>query len=442
MIELRTRCLAGKLILLITAVLVFVPASIPAAAQESSKAAAWPDPLIFANGQKVTAVSDFEKRRQEILSLFEENVYGRTPAVTIPVKVLGTEVDKKALNGLAVRKQIVLGVGTAPQRIWHLLLYLPAQARGRVPVIVGLNFDGNQTVSTDPGITLTPVWTAQPQSGISLAKEWTPHKLEPASEQTRGIAASQWQLEQILKHGYGLATMYAGEIEPDFNGGMAYGIRPLLFRKGQLLPEPDTWGAIGAWAWGMSRMVDVLTADPAVDARRFVAFGFSRFGKTALWAAAQDQRFQAVLSNESGQAGATLSHRQRGEPTDHLMLAFPYWFCPNYQRFLGRQQELPVDGHLLLALIAPRPLYVGSAISDPFSDPEGEFLAARAVLPVYALFGEKATLPTNMPPLDQSVGDGAVQYHVRHGGHNVTAYDWEEYLKFLDRRFRNSPSTD
>lgn len=407
-------------------------------AQTPATQEAWPDSTTFANGQPVTDSVAFEKRRQEILHLFEENVYGRTPSTKIPIAVQVSQEEESALHGLAIRKQITLVVGTQPQRVWHLLVYLPAHAHNPVPVIIGLNFNGNHTVSSDVGVALTPVWNPTSQAGVSLAKELTPHKLEMPKEQTRGSAASQWQLDQILNHGYGLATMYAGEIEPDFYGGFAYGIRPLMFRNDQQLPDKDGWGAIGAWAWGMSRIADVLSSDPSIDHKRFVAFGFSRLGKTALWAAAQDLRFQAVLSNESGQAGATLSHRQVGESIDHMMLAFPYWFSPNYQRYLGRTQDLPVDGHLLLALIAPRALYVGSAASDPFSDPMGEFLAVRSIAKVYALFGETGIVTDQMPKLDIRVGEGAVRYHMRTGGHDVTAYDWQEYLEFLDRQFGDS----
>jgi hypothetical protein len=245
-------------------------------------------------------------------------------------------------------------------------------------------------------------------------------------------------VEKIVAHGYGLATIYGGDIDPDFTGGIGYGIRPLFFADTQRLPAANDWGAIGAWAWGMSRIIDVVSADPTVDPNGFIAFGFSRFGKTALWAAAQDKRFALVISNESGQAGASLSHRKQGESIDHLMLAFPYWFCANYQHYLGRVQDLPVDGHLLLALIAPRPLYVCSAIDDPFSDPEGEFLAAKAVTPVYSLYGETGITDAKMPTLEHPIGD-VVAYHVRHGGHDVTAYDWGQYLNFSDRQFKLVP---
>jgi len=406
---------------------------------QGSQAAAWPDPLVMQSGETVHNRDDFEKlRRPEILLLLEENVYGKTPSSSLPVRVLKTEVDVHALHGLARRTQITLAVGKNDEHKWHLLQYMPANARGPVPIFVGLNFDGNQTVDEDPGININPVWVPDPALGrLHLAKELSRHVLRTPDTASRGAAASQWQVEKIIARGYGIATVYGGDIEPDFIGGIGYGIRPLMFTETQSLPAADDWGAIGAWAWGLSRIVEVLSNDPTVDPNGFIAFGFSRFGKTALWAAAQDERFAAVISNESGQAGATLSHRQVGESVDHLMLAFPYWFCANYQHYLGRTQSLPVDGQLLLSVIAPRPLYIGSAIDDPFSDSEGEFLAAQAVTPVYELYGRTGITDARMPELEHPIGD-TVAYHVRHGGHDVTAYDWERYLDFVDRQLKHA----
>jgi len=406
------------------------------AQQVAAHDAAWPDPLVLQDGVAVHDGDTFEReRRPEILHMFEENVFGRTPQVSLPVQVVASETDDNALGGLARRSQITIAVGLRGERTWHLLIYLPAAALGPVPVVVGLNFDGNQTVSADPGIRLYPVWKTDPElAGTPLAKELCGHTLAIPDATSRGSAASQWQVEMLLRRGYALATLYAGDIEPDFISGMGYGVRPLFMENGQAVPRADDWGAIGAWAWGMSRIVDVISADPKIDAHRIIGFGFSRFGKTALWASAQDRRFAITLSNESGQAGATLSHRQVGESIDHLMLAFPYWFCANYQHFLGNTRGLPVDGHLLLSLIAPRPLYVGSALADPFSDYLGEFFAAKAVTPVYALFGEAGLPDLLKPPINQSIG-ATVGYHLRPGGHDVTAFDWERYLDFADRQF-------
>jgi hypothetical protein len=417
--------------------LISVSLSAPAQARQGEEAA----PAILRTGQReaIRSVEEFRYRREEIFTLFEENVYGKTPSEVLPLEIRQIKMGT-ALNGKAIRKQIEFTIGTTPFRRCHLLLYLPAHSSGPVPVIVGLNFAGNHTVSSDTGIFLTPEWVINPEAGVRMANELSPHTLQVPAESTRGSAASQWQVEEILNQGFGLATMYAGDIEPDFLGGIGYSIRA-LFSSQASVPKADSWGAIGAWAWGMSRIVDVLTQDVEVDSKHLTAFGFSRFGKTALWAAAQDQRFAAVLSNESGQAGATLSRREVGESIDHLMLAFPYWFSPNYQRYLGNAQSLPVDGHMLLALIAPRPLYVGSAAKDPFSDPEGEFLSAKAVSEVYKLYGQAGITERAMPPLNHPIGDGALRYHVRPGGHDVTAYDWQQYLGFLSLQFRAGSSS-
>lgn len=396
-----------------------------------------PDPLVMANGTAVRAKADFERsRRPEILKLFTDNFFGRTPAGDVPVKVVGAKAEP-ALDGLAIREQITLAVGRNGERTWHLLVYLPAKAKGPVPTVIALNFAGNQTVDADPGIDLNPLWTRPPPpAGTPAGAPPAPYALQPADPASRGRAASNWQVPMLLRRGYGLATIYAGDIEPDFDGGISHGVRPLFFKPGQTAPAADEWGAMGAWAWGMSRVVDVVSKDPAVDQKRLIAFGFSRFGKAALWSAAQDRRYALVLSNESGKAGASLVKHEGGETLDHVITAFPYWNSANLARYLGKTADLPVDGHLLLALMAPRPLYVGSARGDPYSDPEGEFLSAQAVGPVYALYGEAGLPAGPLPPLDTSVGAGAVAYHIRSGGHNVTAYDWEQYLNFADRELK------
>jgi hypothetical protein len=324
------------------------------------------------------------------------------------------------------------------ERDLHVLLYLPANFGHPVPVFVGLNFGGNQAVSADPGIDLSNVWIRDPAlSGVPLAKELSGHVHRPAPESSRGAEASQWQIEEIVRAGFGVATVYAGDIEPDFAAGIGYGVRPLFFQGGKALPDADEWGAIGAWAWGMSRIVDYLQTDSAVDAGAIIAFGHSRFGKTALWAAAQDQRFAMVISNESGQGGASLSHRQAAETIAHANIAFPYWFCPNYHHFTGQAEQLPVDGHLLLALIAPRPLFVASAAADPYSDPEGEFLSAVAATPVYQLFGLTG-MPTNAKyEVDRPEG-ATLRYYVRPGGHDVLLSDWKRYIQFANDYFHTT----
>jgi hypothetical protein len=242
-------------------------------------------------------------------------------------------------------------------------------------------------------------------------------------------------VEAILARGFGLAAMYYGDIEPDIPGATKSGIRGTYLHPGQEAPAEGEWGAIAAWAWGLSRVVDYLETDKSVDAGRLAIVGHSRLGKTALWAGAMDTRFGIVISNNSGEGGAAISRRVFGETVADLNTRFPHWFCGNYRKYSGREADMPFDAHMLLALAAPRPLYVASAEEDRWADPRGEFLAAVAASEVYELLGRKGVGTMAMPPVNQPVGD-TVRYHVRTGKHDITAYDWQQYLDFAERHFR------
>ena len=392
-----------------------------------------PDPLRFADGRPVRNAREwFDRRRPEILLLFQTQMYGRCPAPRQRLRWEQAPVDRQALGGRAVRKQVTLYFSpdnNGPKM--HLLIYLPAKARGRTPVFLGLNFNGNHAVHADPGIRLAEVWVRDPKQN-----RWEKRQ---APEKARGAGAAQWQLEKILERGYGLATAYYGDIEPDFDGGIRYGVRPLFFRPGQSEPADDEWGAIGAWAWGLSRALDYLETDRDVDAKRVAVFGHSRLGKTALWAAAQDTRFAMAISNNSGEGGAAITRRRFGEQIHHLNSRFPHWFCRNFRKFDHREDELPVDAHMLIALIAPRPVYIASAQEDRWADPKGEFLAAVHAGPVYRLLGREDLGTGQMPEPGKPVF-GGLAYHIRPGKHDVTAYDWEQYLAFADRRLKRSPA--
>jgi hypothetical protein len=388
-----------------------------------------PDPLVSESGRRVAdAHAWHQQRRPEILERFARQMYGVAPAAPPNLSFQTTSVDPDALGGKAVRKEVSIHLtpGADGPRI-DLLIYLPKTGREAVPAFLGLNFNGNHTIHPDPGITLSTNWMrSNPNIGIVDQR---------ATEAARGVSQRRWPVETILNRGYALVTAYYGDLEPDHPQGWQSGVRAHFGPKpGPDGFAPDAWGAIGAWAWGLSRVMDYLEQDPAIDAQQVALLGHSRLGKAALWAGAQDQRFAIVISNNSGCGGAALSRRQFGETVERINNSFPHWFCGAFKAFNGREAELPFDQHMLLALIAPRPLYVASAYEDRWADPRGEFLAALHADPVYLLLGRPGMEVGDLPELDHPVGN-TIGYHLRSGVHDVTDFDWNQYLDFADRHF-------
>jgi hypothetical protein len=389
-----------------------------------------PDPMVCADGTPVTRAAVWEtKRRPELLRLFEEQVYGRAPGRPAGMTFEVTSVDANALGGLATRKQVTVWfTGRQDGPSMNLLLYLPNGVKGRVPAFLGLNFGGNHAIHSDPGIRLSDRWTAARYGPCVVNNR--------ATEACRGLFSSRWPVELILSRGYALATVYCGDLEPDFEEGWKLGVRAALSPDGtNTVFKPDDWGAISAWSWGLSRALDYLETDRAVDARRVVVLGHSRLGKTALWTGARDRRFAIVISNNSGEGGAALARRWYGETTADLNRRFPHWFSDNFNQYSGNETALPVDQHELVALVAPRPAYVASADEDTWADPRGEFLAALNAEPVYRLFNRAGLGAAELPPLHQSIGQ-FIGYHIRSGKHGLTTVDWEQYLDFVDRHFK------
>jgi len=410
--------------------LLALPLSLSLLAQvnyDESKVGAYtlPDPLVLANGRPVKDAATWKNlRRPEILHFFETQVFGRTPGKPKIQTFEVTSTDPQALGGVAVRKLVTIRFGPQAPPL-YVLMYLPPKHAGRVPAFVGLNFNGNHSIQNDPAVPLSSQWFRDFKGVVN-------HR---ATGEHRGVEVTRWPVPLIVGRGYAVVTAYYGDLDPDFDDGFQNGVQPLFYKPGQTRPAADEWGAIGAWAWGLSRIMDYLVTDPDVDPRRVAVLGHSRLGKTALWAGAQDQRFAMVISNDSGEGGAALARRNFGEDIAHLNQAFPHWFCANYRQYSGAPEKLPVDAHELIALVAPRPVYVASAQEDLWADPKGEFLAAQAASPVYRLLGTDGLAATQMPPIHQPVMS-TIGYHIRVGKHDVTEYDWKCWLDFADKHMQ------
>ena len=362
-----------------------------------------PDALRCVDGTRINSTQQWEqKRRPETLDLFRQHVYGRSPGKPAEVKFEVLAVDEKAMEGKATHKRIrITTMDGGKSFSFPMSLMTPNSPAGRVPCFVFIN---NRPVSS--------------------------------ADPTRQQKAEFWPAERIIERGYATAIFQTNDVDPDKNGdaARAAGVRGALPSPGK--PEEDAWATIGAWAWGASRVVDYLQTDAKIDPAKIGVVGHSRGGKTALWAGAQDERFALAVSNDSGCGGAAISRRRYGETVAIINRAFPYWFCGNFKKFNGKEDDLPIDQHQLIALMAPRAVYVASADADFWADQRGEYLALAHAAPVYALYGLPALKPDGMPALETPVSAGKMAYHIRPGGHGLTVYDWDRFMDFAGTLWR------
>ena len=421
-----------------------------------------PDPLTLKNGQKVTTRDMWVKqRRPEILEDFEREVYGRTPKVTPKVNwevVSSTE----GMNGDVPinTKQLVGHVDNSSYPAItvdiQLTLVTPANAKGPVPVMMqfGGAPGGARGAAAGQAARGNAGPAAQAQTQTQTQAPNTP--TAPArGGGARGPQGPDWR-QQVLAKGWGYANIVPNSIQADNGAGLTQGIIGLV-NKGQ--PRKlDDWGTLAAWAWGASRALDYFETDKAVDARQVGLEGHSRYGKATIVAMALDERFAIAYVSSSGAGGAKLHRRKYGELVENVLAANEYhWMAGNYFKYGGKWDALPVDSHQLVALIAPRPVFISAGrgpdlnpdgsiatrinetgttvavnINDAWVDARGSFLAAAGAGPVYTLLGKKDLGATEFPPIDTTLISGDIGFRQHTGGH-TDGPTWPTFLTFADK---------
>jgi hypothetical protein len=383
-----------------------------------------PDPLVMLDGTRVASKEDwFNKRRPELKALFQYYMYGELPPAPSRVRATVEHEDRAAFGGKATLKEIALAVGPAESPPIRLLLVIPNHRKGPAPVFVGLNFTGNHSLVSDPKVRLPHAWMYPSNVGV---------KGNHATEAGRNAKADSWSLEQSIDRGYAVATFYNGDVDPDRPDERG-GLRPYLKTLGSQ-PGPHECATIAAWAWGLQRAVDYLVTDKDLDSKRIAAFGHSRLGKTAILAAAFDERIALAIPHQAGCGGTAPSRGKVGESVKKINDHFPHWFCGEFKEFNDRPERLPFDQNCLAALVAPRPLLFSNAVKDTWGNPEGQFQVLLATEPVYHLLGAGGLGTKHLPATGKLVGD-ALAFFIRPGVHSTTPEDWKIFLDFADQHF-------
>lgn len=356
----------------------------------------------------------WEADRAGLREAFQREVYGAWPEAGEAEVLSHSVIDTAAYDGAGRIEQYTLDLAGFTT---HLATVMPTNAEGPVPVVVMQMFCGNRAALGWHDGVAGPLSAHAPGCEPDGFTSWTVRRIF-------GRHIMEPPVADILARGYALAFIYPGDIVPD----NAQAAEAALER---LSPEEES-GAIAAWAWVYSRAIDVLEADDRFDGDRMAVWGHSRNGKSALLAAAFDTRIDLVIAHQAGTGGTTLGRSDAGESVAQITDTYPHWFNDNYAAHAGREGELPVDQHQLIALMAPRPLLIGGAWRDQWSDPGGSLRAARWASPVYALYGSDGLEQEGLGDFDP---DADIALFMRRGLHGVTAVDWERFLAFLDAHF-------
>ena len=357
-----------------------------------------PDPLRFNDRSKVTSPKAWsETRRAELMEIFRGTVYGRRPEVDYEVRFEQQAIIEDAFDGLATGRSMlaIIEIGNRSYR-FPFVVFVPNRQSNPVPGVIHIN-----------------------------NRYFIP--LEKAIEENDPF----WPAKTIVERGYATASFHTSDVDPDKKDGYSDGIRSFFVNGAP--PKDDAWRSLSAWGWAASRILDYFESRNDVDPAKVAVVGHSRGGKTSLWAACEDTRFAIAYSNNSGCGGAALSRRQYGETVGRITSSFPHWFCKPFADFADRENRLPIDQHEVMALIAPRAIYVASADEDLWADPKGEYRSLVGAAPVFSLLGKNSISDLTMPSINQPRIVGQTGYHIRTGGHGLGEVDWNWFLTFANR---------
>lgn len=382
-----------------------------------------PDPLLGMDGRKAATAAEWRSsRRPELQALFQHYMYGYFPPAPAKVDVAVRRTDPRALGGKATLKELTISWAPAPMPSIDLLLVLPNGRTDPAPCVFGLNFNGNHAVLPDPAIKLPTVWLRESKGRTEKNR---------ALEAGRGLDKDVWSVEASIDRGYAVATFVNADVAPDKHD-WSEGIHRHYFKPGQTAPGPHDWGTIAAWAWGLQRVVDYLVTDPAIDSKRLICFGHSRNGKTALLAAAFDERIALAIPHQAGCGGTAPSRGKVGEQVRQINKAFPHWFNDAFVRFNEQVDRLPFDQNALVALCAPRPVLFTNALEDQWANPDGQYAVLRAADPVYRLLGAGGLMASTAPKVGDPLSLGTLGCWIRAGKHSTTPEDWKVFLDYAD----------